>query len=100
MQKYGDWHRYIDVKPHRKRIFNLTDDVLVETSSTMHQLFVENISDFNAFDPEQKQKTFEVKIIVEQAVEKYNEVKYFVKKAFKNKQIHSLTLFLLFLLIP
>ncbi len=102
------------MKAQRKRIFNLTDDVLVETSSTMHQLFVENISDFSEFDPflnnsfaeqwflkiekviqwvkdhqilnEQKQKTIEVKIIVEQAVEKYNEVRYFVKKAFKNNK--------------
>jgi hypothetical protein len=97
-----------------RRAFNGSDAYMFETSFTLHKIFVENISDFNAFDAKfdaafatswlnkinaaisferdsmlkdvQVQKTLEVMDKMELCKQKYAEVKYFAIKTFPNSK--------------
>ncbi len=93
-----------------KRIYSGSDDYMLETANTLHLIFAANIAQFTAFDTKldapfsaswlnkidlagtvvrdsqikdiQAQKTMEVLDVLTTSKTKYNEVKYFAKKAF------------------
>lgn len=96
------------------RNYRISDHQLIETSSALHQLFLNHIIDFQNFDFQlnndfaeawllkiknclnvvkdhqvlniQTQKTIEIKKVVNLCVSKYNEVRYFAKIAFSNNK--------------
>jgi hypothetical protein len=97
-----------------RRAFNGSDAYMIETSMTLHSIFVDNISDFTVLDTTmdaafatswlnninaaatlerdsmvkdiQAQKTMEVGDRMELCKQKYAEVKYFAKRAFPNNK--------------